>query len=102
MKSCFAIPRKFLAHLLLALSAACLLILPDYLYGLVSGKGPLLFRPCMLAVLFVIAFLLLALRKRLAVYGLLGFFFLLQLGQLLHITYFCTSFAPHEIRLLFT
>lgn len=67
MKSCFVIPRKFLDHLLLALSAACLLILPDHLYGFVSGKGQLLSRPYTLAVLFVISFLLLALRRRLAV-----------------------------------
>lgn len=98
----FAFALKFLAHLLFALAAAGLLILPDYLYAFVSGSGPLLFRPYTLAVLTAIAFLLLALRNRLAVYGLLGLFFLLQLGQLLHIAYFGTSFAPHEIRLLFT
>lgn len=97
----FAFPLNLLAHLLLALTAACLLILPDYLYAFVAGNGPILFRPYTLAVLFVISCLLLALRNRLAVYGLLGFFFLLQLGQLLHIAYFGTSFAPHEIRLLF-
>lgn len=102
MKSRPALPVKLLAHPLLALAAACLLILPDYLYAFVSGSGPMLFRPYTLAVLAVIAFLLLALRNRAAIYGLLGFFFLLQLGQLLHIAYFGTSFAPHEIRLLFT
>lgn len=95
-------PPKILAHPLLALAAACLLILPDYLYVLVAGNGPILFRPYTLAVLFAITFLLLALRNRWAMYGLLGFFFLLQLAQLLHIAYFGTSFAPHEIRLLFT
>lgn len=97
-----ALPFKILAHPLLALAAACLLILPDYLYTLVADNGPILFRPYTLAVLFVISFLLLALRNWWAVYGLLGFFFLLQLGQLLHIAYFGTSFAPHEIRLLFS
>lgn len=102
MKSRSTLPLKILAHPLLALAAACLLILPDYLYALVADNGPVLFRPYTLAVLFVISFLLLALRNRLAVYGLLGFFFLLQLGQLLHMAYFGTSFAPHEIRLLFT
>ena len=102
MKIQFTLPLKILAHSLLALAAACLLILPDYLYALVAGKGLVLFRPNTLAVLFVISFLLLSLRNQLAVYGLLGFFFLLQLGQLVHIAYFGTSFAPHEIRLLFT
>lgn len=102
MTARFASPFKLLAHLLLALTAACLLILPDYLYAFVAGNGPILFRPYTLAVLFMISCLLLALRNRLAVYGLLSFFFLLQLGQLLHIAYFGTSFAPHEIRLLFT
>lgn len=102
MKSRPVLPVKLLAHPLLAVAAGCLLILPDYLYTLVTGSGPILFRPYTLAVLTIIAFLLLALRNRAAIYGLLGFFFLLQLGQLLHIAYFGTSFAPHEIRLLFS
>ncbi|MHB1084961.1 MAG: phosphoethanolamine transferase [Thiobacillus sp.] len=102
MKIQFTLPFKILAHALLALAVACLLVLPDYLYALVAGKGSVLFRPNTLAVLFVISFLLLSLRSRFAVYGLLGFFFLLQLGQLLHIAYYGTSFSPHEIRLLFT
>jgi len=102
MKTKFTLPLKILVHALIALAAASLLVLPDYLYALVAGKGPVLFRPNTLAVLFVISFLLLSLRNRLVVYSLLGFFFLLQLGQLVHIAYFGTSFAPHEIRLLFT
>lgn len=102
MKKQFTLPFKILAHSLLAFAAACLLVLPDYLYALVADKGAILFRPNTLAVLFAISFLLLSLRNRLAVYGLLGFFFLLQLSQLLHIAYFGTSFSPHEIRLLFT
>ncbi len=102
MSTRFALPFKFVIHAMLALAVGCLLILPDYLYALAAGNGPQLFRPYTLAALSLIAFLLLALRNRLAVCGLLGFFFLLQLGQLLHIAYFGTSFAPHEIRLLFT
>lgn len=101
MKQPFDLPVKILAHALFALVAACLLIVPDYLYALVADKGPILFRPNTLAGLFIVSFLLLALRSRLAVYGLLGLFFLLQLSQLLHIAYFGTSFAPHEIRMLF-
>lgn len=102
MTTRFAFPLKLFTHLLLAFISACLLILPDYLYAFVADNEPVLFRPYTLTVLFIISSLLLALRNRLAVYGLLGFFFLLQLGQLLHIAYFGTSFAPHEIRLLFT
>jgi glucan phosphoethanolaminetransferase (alkaline phosphatase superfamily) len=101
MQTTATLPFKFLAHLLIALAAACLLILPDYLYASITGSGPILFRPYTLGVLFTISFLLLALRSRMAVFGLIGFFFLLQLGQLLHVAYFGTSFAPHEIRLLF-
>lgn len=93
---------KLLDHTLLAFAVACLMILPDHLYALVAGHGPVLFRPAVLAALTVAAFLLLALRNRFAVYGLLAFFFLLQLGQLLHMAYFGTAFAPHEIRLLFS
>ncbi len=101
MKKPFELPAKILAHALFALAAACLLIVPDYLYALAADKGAVLFRPYTLAVLFIVSFLLLALRSRLAVNGLLGLFFLLQLSQLLHIAYFGTSFAPHEIRMLF-
>ena len=93
---------KLLSHTLLAFAAGCLMILPDHLYALAAGHGPVLFRPAVLAALTVVAFLLLALRNRFAVYGLLAFFFLLQLGQLLHMAYFGTAFAPHEIRLLFS
>jgi glucan phosphoethanolaminetransferase (alkaline phosphatase superfamily) len=95
-------PRKLLAHLSLSLAAACLLVLPDYLYAFVSGGSPVLFRPATLAVLFVISFLLLALRSRGVLYGLIAFFFLLQLGQLMHLAYYGTSFTSHEIILLFT
>lgn len=93
---------KFLAHLFLALASAGLFVLPDYIYPMLADSGVVLFRPYTFAALFVISFLLLATRSRLAVFGFLALFFLLQLGQFMHIAYFGTSFAPHEIRLLFT
>lgn len=102
MNSRVSIPRKVLVHAFIALAAACLLIIPDHLYGFVSGKGLIAFRPLTLAIMFVILFLLLALRSRLVIFGVLGLFFLLQLGELLYIAYFGTSFSPHEIFLLFT
>jgi glucan phosphoethanolaminetransferase (alkaline phosphatase superfamily) len=102
MNSLLSILRKTLTHALIALAAAVLLIIPDHLYDYISGKGLIAFRPLTLAVMFVIFFLLLALRSRLAFIGVLGLFFLLQLGELLHIAYFGTSFSPHEILLLFT
>ena len=88
-------------HVLAASAVSMLLILPDYLFSLVNSTFRVGFRGDILAIFWIMAFLLIGIRNKVALIAFVVFFALLQLSQYLHFAYFGSLVAPHEVSLLF-
>lgn len=93
--------RRLVIQLGLAVVLAALLVLPDHLYRLAHATYQARFNGGVFAVLGLLGFLILGLRRAWAAAALLVFFATLQLSQFLHFTYFGTLVSPHEVVFLF-
>ncbi len=81
---------------------AMLALLPDILYGWTNEAYKYSLRLDELAVMSLLAFILLNVRRAWSWALMIGFMGLLQLAQLLHFAYFGTAITPYEVGLFFS
>lgn len=92
---------RVLKHILLSLTLAALIMLPDHIYQLFQPGYQTRFSPPTFTILSLLTFLALASQRRFYL-GFIVLFALLQLSELLHFSYFGTLISPHAVGLLFS
>lgn len=96
-----ALLKRFLFHGMGSLVMALLFILPDNLFKWLNPNYKAAFSLGPFLVVWLLSFLLLAIRRRRLFIVFAVFFGTLQLSQFLHFAYFGSLVAPHEVALLF-